>query len=132
MITTALPTTGWRLLHNGVTVLSLSGANTVVTTLSTVYDAPTKAACLDEIARLSLVMPKNIETIGPIDPPTAQQVKDAADAVSANSYAKLTALRGMTPAQVQVWVAANVTNLAQAQDAIATLAIAVSILARRL
>jgi hypothetical protein len=38
----------------------------------------------------------------------------------------------MTPAQVQTWVTANVTNLAQAQDAIATLAIAVSILARRL
>jgi hypothetical protein len=33
---------------------------------------------------------------------------------------------------VTAWVAANVTNLAQAQDAIATLAVAVSVLARRL
>jgi hypothetical protein len=38
----------------------------------------------------------------------------------------------MTPDQVVAWVAANVTNLAQAQDAIATLAVAVSVLSRRL
>lgn len=61
-----------------------------------------------------------------------QAVKDLADIAAAKSYAKLTALKRMTPAQVQAWVAANVTNLAQAQDAIATLAIAVGILARRL
>jgi hypothetical protein len=54
------------------------------------------------------------------------------DVVAAKQYAKLRALVQMTPAQVQTWVSANVTNLAQAQDAIATLAIAVSVLARRL
>lgn len=58
--------------------------------------------------------------------------QDEQDVNAARGYAKLQALAGMTPAQVQTWVAANVTNLAQAQDAIATLAIAVSILARRL
>lgn len=63
---------------------------------------------------------------------TAQAAQLAADVIAAKAYSKLTALRNMTPAQVQAWVAANVTNLAQAQDAIATLAIAVSILARRL
>ena len=62
----------------------------------------------------------------------AQAAKDAADITSAKAYGKLTALKSMTPAQVQSWVAANVTNLAQAQDAIATLAIGVGILARRL
>lgn len=62
----------------------------------------------------------------------AQRSKDESDATTAKAYTKLTALRNMTPAQVQTWVAANVTNLAQAQDAIATLAIAVSVLARRL
>jgi len=62
----------------------------------------------------------------------ATLAKDAADAQAARTYAKLIALRAMSPAQVQAWVAANVTNLVQAQDAIATLAIAVSILARRL
>jgi hypothetical protein len=58
--------------------------------------------------------------------------KDKADTAAAASYAKLQALRNMTSAQVQTWVANNVTNLAQAQDAIATLAIAVSVLSRRL
>lgn len=62
-------------------------------------------------------------------PPITQDQQDALDA---RQYAKLAALKAMTPAQVQAWVAANVTNLAQAQDAIATLAIAVSVLARQL
>ena len=62
----------------------------------------------------------------------AQMVKDTVDAAVAKAYPKLDALSKMTPSQVQAWVAANVTNLAQAQDAIATLAIAVSVLARRL
>lgn len=57
---------------------------------------------------------------------------DEQDAEAARSYAKLRTLAGMTPAQVQTWVAANVTTLAQAQDAIATLAVAVSVLARKL
>lgn len=72
-------------------------------------------------------------------PPTPEEIaaaakatKDAADAAAAKAYGKLTALKAMSPAAVQTWVAANVTNLAQAQDAIATLAIAVGILARRL
>jgi len=64
-----------------------------------------------------------------LPPPPSQ---DDIDAAAARQYAKLRALVGMTPAQVQAWVTANVTNLAQAQDAIMTLAIAVSILARRI
>jgi hypothetical protein len=58
--------------------------------------------------------------------------QDQQDRNDANQYAKLVALRQMTPAQIQTWVTNNVTNLAQAQDAIKTLAIAVSILARNL
>ena len=65
-----------------------------------------------------------------IAPPIPTQ--DEQDVASAKQYAKLDALSKMTPAQVQTWVAANVTNLAQAQDAIATLAIAVSVLIRKL
>ncbi len=38
----------------------------------------------------------------------------------------------MTPAQVQAWIDANVTNLATATDALKTLAVAVGILARKL
>jgi acyl-CoA reductase-like NAD-dependent aldehyde dehydrogenase len=78
-------------------------------------------------------------TPSPADPPTPEQIaeaaqiaKDAADSSAAKAYAKLTALKNMSPSQVQAWVSNNVTNLAQAQDAIATLAIAVSLLARRL
>lgn len=67
----------------------------------------------------------------PADPPPPP-TQDEIDTAAAKQYAKLTALRAMTPTQVQAWVAANVTNLPQAQDAIATLAVAVSILARRL
>lgn len=64
----------------------------------------------------------------PLPPPTQDQL----DAVAANQYAKLVALKNMTPAQIIAWVDANVTNLATAQDAIKTLAIAVGILARRI
>jgi hypothetical protein len=67
----------------------------------------------------------------PADPPPPPS-QDELDAAAAKAYAKLKALMGMSPAQVQAWVQANVTNLAQAQDAIATLAIAVAVLARRL
>lgn len=68
------------------------------------------------------------------NPPTAPvpPSKDELDAAAALQYQKLIALRSMSPAQVQAWVVANVTNFAQAQDAITTLAIAVSILARRI
>jgi hypothetical protein len=56
---------------------------------------------------------------------------DVADTAAANAYAKLASLRNMTPAQVQTWVDANVVDLPSAKDAIKTLAIAVSICARR-
>lgn len=62
----------------------------------------------------------------------ALAAKNAADTVAAKGYAKLTALQGMSPAQVQDWTTANVTTLAQVRDAITTLAIAVSVMARRL
>lgn len=65
-------------------------------------------------------------------PPNPPPSQDQIDAAAARSYAKLNALKNMTPAQVQAFVQANVTNLAQAQDAIMTLAVAVSILARRI
>lgn len=58
--------------------------------------------------------------------------KDADDAAAAKSYAKLTSLKGMTPAQIGAWVDANVTSLSGAQDAIKTLAIAVGIIARKI
>jgi len=74
-------------------------------------------------------------TPDPADPPTAaelQLIQDGIDAAAARMHTKLNALKAMTPAQVQTWVTNNVTNLTQAQDAIATLAIGMSILARRI
>jgi len=71
----------------------------------------------------------------PIDPPTAEElqaIQDEVDAAEARAYTKLKALKAMTPSQVQAWVTANVKTLAQAQDAITTLAIGMSILARRI
>jgi hypothetical protein len=64
----------------------------------------------------------------PLPPPS----QDELDAEAARQYAKLRALREMTPAQVADWVEANVTNLGQAKDAIKTLAVAVCVLARRI
>lgn len=50
----------------------------------------------------------------------------------AKTYAKLKALAGMTPTEVKNYIDANVTDLASAKDVLKTLAIAVSIMARRL
>ena len=58
-----------------------------------------------------------------------QQVKDRVDA---RGYAKLQALANMSPSQVRAWVDANINSLAEAKDAIKTLAVAVSLLARGL
>lgn len=60
--------------------------------------------------------------VPPVDP----------DLVAARAYAKLTAMRNMTPAQTQTWIVNNVTNLATAQDAILTLAIGYIEVDRRL
>ena len=62
----------------------------------------------------------------------AAQAKATSDATAAKADAKLTALGNMTPAQVRNWVAANVANLADAKDVLATLAVAVSVLARKI
>ncbi len=67
----------------------------------------------------------------PADPMPAP-TQDQLDVAAAKAYAKLTALQNMTPAQVQGWITTNVTTLPQAIDTIKTLAIAVSILFRRL
>lgn len=61
-------------------------------------------------------------------PPT----RDELDAAEAKQYANLVALRGMSPAQVVSWVQNNITDFQDAKGALTTLAIAVSILARRL
>ena len=74
-------------------------------------------------------------TTPPAIVPTAADiaaVQSAQDTQDAKQYAKLQALATMTPAQIQSWVQANVNTLADAKDALKTLAVAVGILARRL
>lgn len=65
------------------------------------------------------------------DPPPAPS-KDEADAAAARELLRVKALVAMTPAQVDAYIEQNITNIATAKDAIKTLAIAVSVLARRL
>jgi hypothetical protein len=62
----------------------------------------------------------------------AQTLQQLQDRVDVKGYAKLQALSNMSPAQVRAWVDANVNSIADAKDAIKTLAVAVSILARNL
>ena len=64
--------------------------------------------------------------------PDPLPTQDEIDATAAKQYGKLAALKGMTPAQVQAWVDANISTLADVKDALKTLAIAASILARRI
>lgn len=98
---------------------------------------PTKAG---QLAALSVPSPNNMffsfgvfEVRTGIDyVPIPLQGQDVLDKIYAVNYSKLAALSAMTPAQVIVWVDANVTTLPEARDAIKTLAIAVSILSRTL
>lgn len=78
------------------------------------------------------VTPRDPQVIAAEDAAAAQIAKDIADAQEARQYNKLQVLAGMTPSEVQAWVDANVTTLATAKDAIKTLAVAISVLARRL
>ena len=69
-----------------------------------------------------------IAVVTPPNPITQDQLD--LDVVRKDS--KLKTLSEMTPAQVKTWIANNVNTLADAKDLLSTLAIAVSILARRL
>lgn len=64
----------------------------------------------------------------PPPPPTQEEL----DTEAARQYAKLVALRAMTPAQVANWVDQNVTDFNSAKDAIKTLAVFACVAARRL
>lgn len=66
------------------------------------------------------------------DAPSTEAQRLVQDTAAARQHAKLQALVSMTPAQVQAWVAANVNTLADVKNALATLAIGMSILGRKL
>jgi len=58
--------------------------------------------------------------------------KDEQDTTDALSRVKLKEMMAKTPDEMQAWVAGSVKDTAALQDVVATLAIAVGILARRL
>lgn len=60
------------------------------------------------------------------------RAKVATDAATAKADAKLSAMADMSPAQVRDWVTDNVKTLADAKDVLATLAVAVSMITKRL
>lgn len=64
--------------------------------------------------------------------PAYVKTPDEVDADAVRAYPKLHALATLTPAQVATWVDANINTLADAKDALKTLAMAVGILARRI
>ena len=61
-----------------------------------------------------------------------KRIKDISDEDAAKSDAKLKAVMDMSPAEVRVWIGKNVGTLADAKDILATLAVAVSVLTRKL
>jgi hypothetical protein len=77
----------------------------------------------------------NVPTLVPTAPDIVAkslEVQTKQDILDAKNYTKLQALSTMSPTQIQSWVQADVNTLADAKDALKTLAVAVGILARRL
>lgn len=77
------------------------------------------------------IAPEPAKTAGQIAVEAAQ-AQAFTDAAAAKADNKLAALANLTPAQARAWIAANVTNLADAKDVLGTLAAAVCVLARRI
>jgi len=61
----------------------------------------------------------------------AEKARTEEEAVAIMKDPKLLALAKMTPTEVRAWVQTSVKDLAQTHDALATLAVAVSVLSRR-
>jgi hypothetical protein len=77
--------------------------------------------------------------VAPMPQPSADEVaakdrrlKDIADEEAAKSDEKVRAFADMSPDEVRAWIGKNVSTLADAKDVIATLAVAVSVLTRKL
>jgi len=82
------------------------------------------------------------DTLPSVPAPTPEEIADAAksaaeearteaEAVAIMKDPKLQAITKMTPTEVRAWVQTSVKDLAQTHDALATLAVAVSVLSRR-
>lgn len=61
-----------------------------------------------------------------------KRIKDIADEDAAKSDQKLKAFTDMSPDEIRIWVSSNIKTQGDATDVIATLAVAVSVLTRKL
>lgn len=52
------PSTSWRLIHDGETVIILEEMTGYTSTMHQVFEGPTKQSCMIEIYRLGLEFPK--------------------------------------------------------------------------
>jgi len=121
-------------LQNGRFVLRVADATKIP--LLDQFDPPLVRADGTPITSADFVAYKTWLAAGGVPDPAPDPAGELAgndlDAYNARNYAKLKTLTAMTPAQVQAWVQANVNTLADAKDALKTLAVAVVVLARRL
>ena len=62
----------------------------------------------------------------------AADLQDELNRKAARTHTKLVALKNMSPAEVQAWCGANITNLASAKEIITTLCVAMCILSKKL
>ena len=62
----------------------------------------------------------------------AKRLKDIADEEAAKADEKLQAFAGMSPDEVRAWIGKNVKDVSDVTDVLATLAVAVSVLTRKL
>ena len=62
----------------------------------------------------------------------AKRIKDIADEEAAKADEKLKAFSGMSPDEVRAWIGKNVKDVSAVTDVLATLAVAVSVLTRKL
>lgn len=62
----------------------------------------------------------------------AKRLKDIADEEAAKADEKLQAFSGMSPDEVRAWIGKNVKDVSDVTDVLATLAVAVSVLTRKL
>jgi hypothetical protein len=114
------------------------GRNGIILRLSDGASIPPDAAnsdyqaCLRWVALGNTILPRDAQDVAAEAAELATGQQQVQDIAAARQNAKLQALATRTPAQVQAWVDANVNNLADAKDVLSTLAVAVSVLARRL
>jgi len=113
-----------------ITVVAHADASNKVLLMDDGEPAPEGYSAISdaEYAALLASTPEHIATLAA----QAKAAQDAADAQEAREDAQLAAIAALTPAQAAQWIEDNVTNLAEAKNALKIMAKALCILARRI